>query len=540
MSEVRITPTDFGKLKPYCSDQSIRYLKQSLDRLRKGNAPTPSFPLYGKRDVSILEDARPIIQKASDHGWLAEYESSRESKFGPQGGVPCWDDIKDNFELYQSALKDVAYVDKDIIQEMCAEKKKLHCSQFSASDALDHLKRTNKVETRAAGWSEFQLKKTDEKAQEIALRYASNGDWVHGYGYVFSRFNKQKNRIFMPMPFSSMIQQARWFVPYLGNIQKSLLDMGARSPYVFWADKIGFDKCFAIMEQEIRDARITPSEYLVYFSNDFEKMDTRTGTQQYRSFFLPNLHAAFGNSDMDDAIMFTTTAPIISPAGTMTGDHGTASGAEVTNGGETDCNDYFQRRLFKLMRQHSPMQWRVVSRRGNGDDSIIIFAVDKAVSMAAFTQLIRECLEQTCSETGFDVQTEKLEISDKFGKYCQNILEWKDNHLFWCYPLTLVLNSIVNPEHQYSPKDWDKDYRDIDIVQKLDNAVRHPNYKEFVDWVVHGLKYPLMGKSESETNRIFSKYEKYRALQSLGERYNRQDWTLSESPTVNYILSNRA
>lgn len=535
---IGLVPNDFGKLKPYCSDESISYLKQSLDRLRKGNPPTPSFPLYGIRDDSILSKVDEIIRKPTVPEWLQAYEDSRKSKFGPQGGTPKWEVLEDNFLLYQTALKQVRYVDESILKDMCREYRKLRCSQLSMRDSLDHLKRSNKIETRAAGWSEFQLKKTDIQAQDIAMKMLATGDWIHGYGYVFSRFNKQKNRIFMPMPFSSMINQARWYVPFLGNIQRDLLEKGERSPYVFWADKIGFEKCFALMERELQTANIREDEYLVYFSNDFEKMDTRTGTGQYKSFFLPVLHSAFGNTDMDEAMMFTTTAPIISPSGTMVGDHGTASGAEVTNGGETVCNDYFQRRLLKIM-DKSHGDWRLLSRRGNGDDSIIIFAVSKRTALPHFEQYIRDALERVCVETGFDVQTEKLDISNVFGKYCQNVLEFRDGKLFWCYPITLVLNSIINPEKQYSPKDWDKDYRDIDIIQKLDNASRHPVYEDFIEFVRRGMRYPLLGETERETARILSKYERYRSLQSLGERYNRQDYDISESPTVHYILAHR-
>lgn len=535
---VNLVPNNFGKLKPYCSDESIRYLKQSLVRLCKGNPPTPSFPLYGIRDSSILDRVDDIIRKPTTPEWLQAYEDSRKSKFGPQGGTPKWETLEDNFLLYQSALKPVRYVDQEILRDMQLVYRKLHCSQLSMIDSLDHLKRSNKIETRAAGWSEFQLKKTDTKAQDIAMKMLTSGAWKQGYGYVFSRFNKQKNRIFMPMPFSSMINQARWYTPFLGSIQRDLLDKGERSPYVFWADKIGFEKCFAIMESELRQSNIAPDEYLVYFSNDFEKMDTRTGSEQYKSFFLPMLHSAFGNTDMDEAMMFTTTAPIISPSGTMVGDHGTASGAEVTNGGETVCNDYFQRRLLKVM-NHEKHDWRLLSRRGNGDDSILIFAVKQSTALPTFEQYIRDALELVCEETGFDVQTEKLDISNVFGKYCQNVLQFRDGKLFWCYPLTLVTNSIINPEKQYAPKDWDKDYRDLDIIQKIDNASRHPQYEDFIEFVRKGMRYPLLGATEKETARILSKYERYRSLQSMGERYNRQDWTISESPTVRYILSHR-
>lgn len=533
-----LVPNDFGKLKPYCSDASIAYLKQSLVRLEKGTPPTPSFPLYGIRDKSVLKKlVDEVLSDPQIPQWLYEYELSRDGKFGSQGGVPAWEKLVDNFLLYKTALKPVVYVDADVLQEMVSDYRQLRCSALSAEDTLKHLIRTDKIQSRAAGWSEFQLKKTDGDAQKIALKYAKDGSWRHGYGYVFSRFNKQKLRIFMPMPFSSMILQAKWFIPFLGGIQQDLLAQGAQSPFAFWADKVGFERCFQIMEDEIQRANVQPDEYLVYFSNDFEKMDTRTGTEQYTHFFLPVLHAAFGNKLMDEEMLFTTTAPIISPSGTMEGDHGTASGAEVTNCGEGSCNDYFERRLVKVM--HDRQQWRLISRKGNGDDGIMIFAVKKGYSLDQMEANIREALKQVSAETGFDVQTEKLEISDVFGKYCQHVLKYENGKLFWCYPISLVLNSIVNPEKEYTKATWDKDYRDIDIIEKLDNATHHPAYTHFVDWVMAGMKLPLLGKDEEETKRILSKYDKYRELQTLGERYNRQDYHISKSPTVNLVLSRR-
>jgi hypothetical protein len=537
-----LAPNDFGKLAQLCSEQSIAYLEDSLRRLEKGVPPTPSFKLYGKTDSSLVEEALNLLGNMQLPGWLLEYEKSRVTKFGPQGGVPPWKDVADDFLLYKTALKPVRFVDTQIIAEMKGEYAKLHCSQMGAREVLSHLIRSNKIETRAAGWSEFQLKKTDRLAQEIAVKYAKEGTWKHGVGYVFTKFQKQKNRIFMPMPFSSMIVQAEFFVPFLGGIQRSLLEEKSQSPFTAWADKVGFDQCFDFLEDEINQAHIREDEYIVYFSNDFLKMDTRTGTEQYRAFVLPVFGAAFGANYADEALLFTTTAPIYSPSGTMDGDHGTASGAEVTNGGECCCNDYFQRRHHKRMRAKRSRGWRVIARRLNGDDSTVVYAVHKSISYTEFETLIRESLQEVSDETGFDVQTEKLGISLEFGTYCQNVFSYDrvSRKLFWTYPFILTLNSIVNPVHQYTKSQWDKDYRDIDIAEKLNNIVRYPDALKLVKFVDDGLQYPLMGRSEPETKRILSKWDKYRALQTLGERYNRQDFHIEDAPIMDLIRKLRA
>lgn len=542
MSKLNIVPTDFGKLRKYCSPVSISYLEDSLERLRNGQAPTPAFPLYGKRDPSIVEEFINDQESKITLPWLIEYERSRLKKVGQQGGIPSWEDLRDLFQLYQTALRDVSYIDKDIIDEMKREYSKLNCQKKSAPDTLDHLRRSDKIETRAAGWPEFQLKKTDPLAQKIALKFAGNGDWKHGDGYTFARYNKLKHRIFMPMPFCSMVKQAQYFIPFLGSIQMDLLSSKNKSPHIAWADKVGFENCFKFMEMELKAADIQPDEKIVYFSNDFEKMDTTTGTTQYATMFIPVIQAAFhnvDNKDIEDTMLFTTTAPIICPDGTMIGDHGTASGAEVTNGGECVCNDYYQRRLFKVLKKLLPNGWRLLLRRFNGDDSAIMFAIK--MPLDKFFNILKKAISIVCDETGFKVQTEKLDISEEYGKYCQNVYYYDraNDKLVWMYPVVLTLNSIIHPEKEYKKADWDKDYRDLDIIQKLDNAVNHPLYHDLVDYVMDGMKYPLLGKSEPETKRILSKYDRYRQLQSLGERYNRQDYDISSSPTVKYILAKR-
>lgn len=539
-----LVPTNWAKLARYCSATSLAYLKQSLERLEKGQAPTPSFPLYGKRDSSLVDEWFNTLGKLDLPDWLVEYEQTRIAKFGSQGGLPPWKDLEPTFMLYKTAIKDVSFVDQNVLTDMIREYKMLNARKLAIKDTLDHLIKTDKIETRAAGWPEFQLKKTDKLAQSIAVRFALSGDWKYGVGYVFARFNKQKQRIFMPMPFSSMLVQARYFVTFLGGIQMDLLQRKTHSAFLPWADKIGFSHCFDLMEEELNSANIRDDEYVVYFSNDFEKMDTRTGPSQYRNFVLPIMAAAHHNVhdyELYDAMMFTTDAPIVSPSGTMTPGHGTASGAEVTNGGESICNDYFQRRFLKLLGLSLPNSWRIASRRLNGDDSILVFFVKRTLDLEHFSDAVRQCLTQVCTETGFDVQTEKLEISDVFGKYCQNVLQYdpKARQLMWCYPTVLALNAIVNPEKEYTARDWDKDYRDIDIIQKLDNTSRHPAFHKFVDYVRKGMKYPLLGSSEAETKRILSKYDRYRSLQSLSERYNRTDYNISNSPTVAYVLETR-
>lgn len=539
-NRVRYRPIDWEKLRTRCSSQSIKHLERSLASLEAGREPTPSFKLYGRTDVGLVESfIRDYVENKSPQ-WNVLYEKTRLKKFGPQGGYKPWKELQELAELYVTRPVPVSYCDPEILREMKAEYSELRVQKLALDSTLANLIATDKINDRAAGDPTFNLLKTDKLAQSVALAWGKERRYDQLCGYVFSRYQKQKARIFMPMPYASMLVQASWYLPFLERIQDSLRRSGSGTPFIGWADKIGFEGCFSLMGEEINTLKSYPSSWkLVYVQLDFEKMDTTTGPSQYATIFVPVIGSAFGGvtPDLQAAMMYTTMADIITPAGVLHGAKGTASGAEVTNGGESVCNDYYQRRLLKILNK-LVTGFVLLSRRFNGDDGAFVFAVE---NYAAFERALKQAGQEAAKECGFRVQAEKWHISTEYGLYCQNEYYYDEQSrtVIWWYPAALILNSIINPERQYSPAEWDKDYRDIDVIEKLDNGSREPYFHQLVDYVAKGMKYPLLGTSERETSRILSKYEKYRSLQPLDARFNRQTYDISHSPTVKYLLSQR-
>lgn len=282
-------------------------------------------------------------------------------------------------------------------------------------------------------------------------------------------------------------------------------------------------------------------------------MDTTTGVSQYDEIYLPIITEAYAEKDRNhirEASRQTVLMPIITPSGVIVDPHGTGSGMENTNDGEGNCNLYYGKRTEKLyvvkMKRRLPsVMYEFAGDYYNGDDSTrnIIFYDITDEQLASTQQYYMVSALQAAAECGFRIN-EKWRMDIHFGLYNQNGYWFKwDNDLnvacHYMYPAALILNSIINPEKEYSKSTWDKDYRDIDVTEKLDNGRYLPYFHELVHFVDNGMKFPLLGRNEMETNRILSKYERYRALQSLSERYNRQDWTLSKSATLNYVLSYR-
>lgn len=541
VTDSSISETWFNLVTP----KAKHHLLSSLSNLRSGAPTTPSFKLYGKDDWSVVADFLTKVQSDKTvPKWLLAYEFSREEKFGPQGGHAPWDELVDDAKLYFTRPQPVADHSCDV-----SKYKQLTCRLQSYPEVLATLKGDDKIQTRAAGWRAFDLKKTDPQAQRMALEDLHSGMWKLGWAYFFSRYNKMKKRLFVPMPFSNMIGQAQYFNPFLKQIQNNLRLFKSASEFRFWGDKIGFKDCFHSIVEPLCKG-LDPS-HIVYVMRDFEKMDTTTGVDQKASFFLPKLGAAFGfgpktkaYEQMSEMILFSNRCPIATPDGMWTGNHGEASGATVTNGGETCCNEEYNR-IFneKLKELAKDIAFREIISLGNGDDGISLYYLEDVSKFETFASYVREAAEYAAKQTGFRIQAEKWDIHlGTYGKYCQYLVSWDGDSLHAMYPAALAINSIVNPEKEYKASEWDKDYRDIDIIMKLTPCVELPYFHKLIDYVDNGMKYGLLGRTEEATRRILSKYDKYKSLQDGHLEFNIYDDEykgLENNPVVKYILNKR-
>jgi hypothetical protein len=527
------------------------HLLNSLRNLEAQQPPTPHFPLYGRWDWSVVTDFLNSKAVSSTHPpkWLLEYEFSRESKFGSQGGHAPWSELKSDAELYFSRPQECH------LEPNPATIRKYGNLNLLMSDAvttLNEMKNAGKVQDRANGWRLFNLAKTDEAAQRDALYLIASGLWRQGWGYFFSRFNKQKKRLFVPMPFSANIRQGQWFNNFLAAIQDDIRLHGQSSEFAFWGDKIGFNHLF--MEMMTEAVRMHDPSHFVYIMRDFEKMDTSEGPSQKQVSFIPRLAAAYhyGKDShpynlMQEAMLFSNLCPIATPDGMWTGPHGEASGATVTNGGETCTNeDYDEEFQGQLRNEAKGIGYTILCSYGNGDDGMTIAYLDNLSDFDNFDKSIRTAAESAAKKAGLRIQAEKWDIHlGTYGKYCQYLPSWDRDlqRIRMRYPAALILNAICNPENQYAKADYDKDYRDLDVISKLNNGFDLEYFEALVDYVDNGMKYRLLGRSEAETSRILSKWDRYLALQPGSRAYNIQSYEWEKdpykSPVVKYLLNKR-
>jgi hypothetical protein len=549
------------------------HLESSLESLQSAQDHTPTFKLYGSDSNEVIErflDSVDWDNVIVPDGWK-EYEYSRLKKAGPQGGHPSWKEMEPLFFLYQERLSPVSFVDQEIMQECIDDISRCFHQQIkprNADSSLAKLISKDKIFNTAAGCRDFNLKKTSLIAQIHAVKDYESGLADHFRMYTFEKFQKQKPRIFMPGAFSHMIDQARYCVPRLERIQQDLRERGAYSSMYSFGDKIGFDPLFhdimaAKFEIELKylKRRLIQNRRrfdlkkvkILYVQGDFEKMDTTTGTDQYNKLYLPQTdHTVLPEfrADHRRSMLLTTTVPIISPSGVMIGDHGTGSGMENTNEGECYCNKYYKKRTnkkfsHKMKRKLPHVIYVFAGDFENGDDStsnLIIYDVSDS-DLEIIKSLYQAAAEEAARECGFRIN-DKWRMDCNFGLYCQEGYWFSiDSNLHvtchYMYPAALILNSIINPLKEYSRADWDKDFRDIDVAEKLDNGKYLPYFTQLIDYVDNGMKYPLLGRRERETYRILSKFERYRALQSQDERWNKSEFNISSSPVLNYVMAKR-
>lgn len=531
----------------------LRYLIKSLNSLSRGAEPTPSFRLYHTDDWSLvtrfIDQVRhryPLVPK-----WQFEYELSRESKWGPQGGHAPWSDLEENAKMYFSRPKPCHFLPFSWRIEPYS-RMDLHLPTLSTTLAL--LNSNGRVEERANGWRLFSAKKTDEAAQDDAVYLAHTGLWKYAFAYFFSRFTKNKKRLFVPMPFCINLLQAQYFNGFLQSIQESLLTERSYSPFIFWGDKIGFDQFFdTIMTPYFNKmiSRIPEDDYIVvYVARDFDKMDTSTGVSQKMRSLIPRIAAAYHitgyheRNRMKDIMLASNYIPIATPDGMWNGAHGEASGATVTNGGETCSNEDFDDEFHYQLTSACPYHIYKLGSYGNGDDGISIYAIPQA-KIEDFSANVRRCAEQVAELGGFVIQSSKWSVSTEYGVYCQFMISYDSSlkRFRHQYPASLILNSIVHPEKQYTPATWDKDYRDLDVVEKLNNGWDLYYFTDLIDYVDSGMKFPLLGRTEDETRRILSKWDRYRSLQLSSRNYNilnpEYSADISVTPAVRYLLNKR-
>lgn len=524
-------------------DRDFHHLLNSMSALKSEKAGVPAIPLNGKTDSSIVDDfyAYSTSKGCRYPEWQLEYELSRKSKYGDQGGRAAWETLKPEVEMY---VLNPSPCKVEPILETIKVYRGMNLSKQSLREVLKQQKSADRIQRTASSWRRFALKKTDLAAQQDALQCAANNLWRESYAYVFSYIRKQKNRIFIPGPFSLNLLQAQLHDPFLAYIQTDLRANGSKSKFTFWSDKIGFRPMFNIMTQKRRNLDF---KHIVYVVRDFYHMDTTQGEDQKKKHYVPKIAQAFNikpgstaYKEMEDILCYSNRMPIATPSGVITNViKGEASGVTVTNQGETACNEDFDfvlnKRILAECKKENINVFRI-DTYGNGDDGFSRYYLYDLSKFARFREIIEEAAEFACDMFGY-MKNEKWKINlGTYGLYNQYEIYTDDEGDHYDYPVSLALNAIQHPMHEIPKELWDSDYIDWRTANILAHCYGRRDFENAVDFVDNSLKYGLFGHTKEDFVRIFSKYEKYRALQDAEDQYNIDDPQWREDPKYNPVI----
>lgn len=532
------------------SPEAQEHLINSMEHLKTAQDPTPSVPLYGKDDWTVVEGYYEFAQKKGYKfpKWQLEYELSRESKFGRQGGHASWDELRPDVEMY---VTNVSTCEVEAIDATVKKYSTLNCKIRSAEDVVKQQKKANKIEDTAAGWRNFNLKKIDPQAQLSAIHDAKTGAWKESWAYIFSYIRKRKNRIFVPAPFCVNILQGKYHDPFLEAIQKDLRANLDKSEFCFWGDKISFKSLFQDIMPKKRSA--SAQGYVLYVVRDFYHMDTTQGAMQKSKHYIPKLAAAFGirqgtrqYSELEEIINYSNKFPIATPSGVIVNEYkGEGSGATVTNNGETACNEDFDYVLTKLiydaLAKAGIKGVYHLDSYGNGDDGLsrwILPSLDPAL-IEQVSKIIDECADVACALFGY-LKNDKWKIRPDYGIYCQYEIYEDDKGVMHAdYPVSLALNALMHPMKEITKSQWDSDFVDWRSEQVLRPLSNREDFPLIIEYVNNGLKYGLFGRTAKDFSRILSKFERYRALRDSSYQFNLWE-DIDDNPLSSPVLKELA
>lgn len=564
-SEVIYESLDQEKFHKFVDPADFEHLKRVLAVSRNAKPGVPAIKLYGTDTDEVAKKFYSGMQEKNYQFFpeQLEYELSRLSKWDAQGGRAAFAEIKPEVELY--VTNPVECKVNDIPIESMAKYQNLHLKERSSRDTLQKQRERGRLKRTANSWRKFSLKKNTQEAQDDAVYVSNSLEMIQAsYAYQQTYKRKHKNRIFIPIGFGINLAQAKFHDPLLESIQNDLRAKGAESEFTMFGDKIGFDQLFKIMSSKSQGYE---RWRLIKVTQDFFHMDTTYGEDQKKKHYIPKIAAAFDikpNSKaykiLEDIICQSNRTPIATPDGVITNViKGEGSGATVTNQGECCGNEDYQvdtlKKIISKLKEQLSIIVIIIDRYVNGDDGYFrLLVVNPEITIEQLRKLktqisdiINSVAEEECDLYGF-IKNEKWHIGfgcdNEPGYYCQyQLYEDEECNVIPIYPETLILNSIVHPMHEHAKSEWDSDFTDWRISQSTDHAYGQKNFEEFVDYVDNGMKYGLFGRTIEDFKRIFSKYEKYRALQDTEQDFNiiDQEWldTPYKSPTIKYIAHKR-
>lgn len=495
------------QLRSILDEEKVGVVSAFLEKLRLGANPTPRSPLFSDKSTSeVFEEWMEVLNREeSKYPQLVEYDKSRMSKVGPQGGYPPLTDRMDDFKAYFTSPHDIT-VDADKreylinkVREMLfgneRDKRPLSYERVVEIDIKQGKLNTN------SGPPGFG-RRSDPENQKRAIADAYSGKWEDYPAIVGSRGQRGKDRFYFLFPFSANIVEKSFLIPLMETIRKrGVLSFSA------WEG-------FGAVEQAMHKQQFFKGKTLI--SMDFTTMDKYSG-EAFMDLVFEIIAPYFQKESRDllkrSLYHSVRISLMIGIDKIAYGSHGLASGSGWTNFTESVFSQCVRDLL--AIGFNEPL----LGDQGLGDDSACSFITD----------LFKDApdrIADVSAEMGQNANPDKQRISSDTIIYLQRFFDTSitikgTNVVAGSYPSILALNSAMNPERFHDPRKWNEKMEIIRWIMILENCNHLPYFTELIEFVMKGDKFKLGLTIPGFLKRgVVTAYDEARSIPGFIPSYN--------------------
>lgn len=476
-----------------------------LSNLSKGRPMTPRSWLYEQFDpAQVLLNWKAELSSL-EHGSQFEaasyqFDLLQEEKYGPQGGVPKWDEAKAVYEpLYEKGLS-APLLNSPAWQRRVREyalkigQGRLHFLRPREYDKVVlKLEDTDKLETNS-GWPDFTVRKL-ARVRARAIEDAQSGKCFSYPCIPLFRFYNGKLRPIWMFPMSQNLREAAF-----EQVLQEYLQGTNQDAFAPWT---GFEqvKKVATRWYNLPDARQVGSD-VMKMDAYFKILQMETAAQVVSLLFQPEY-----KEEIFKVMLHVNQIDMIVPGPEVwTGEHGIASGSGWTQMAET----LFQGVLWSVGDVKDAMI--------EGDDGNLLF-LDR-------TRKRDEFVTSELLAVGLPAKLEKQSDEEDSVVFLQRRIQrgqysvYEPSVLRGVYPTIRALKSAVYPERWHS-KNFNDTVFFVRTAMIVENTIDHPLYVKFAQFIAKGQK-DLIPFSKLKAEEVDSFQRQAKLLPGLNPTYNQE------------------
>jgi len=457
--------------------EKIPMVSNALQMLREGKEPTKRSPLF--KDVSESDVIRSYLEILSATPGITsdlyEYESSRVTKVGPQGGYPPFDDRLRSFEDYYTLPGSISYSDSELddlatrVRDILFKSKK-DLRPWSYERILSKGKEKDSLNTNS-GCPDYG-RRSDSVIQANAIRDAASGEWKRYPAILGSRGQRGSDRFIFQFPFSTNLVEQSFVNPVLEAIRiNEIPDFSA------WE---GFDDVALAFTRE------GVSNTKTKCSTDYVKMDKTFGPDHFDFVYkvlAPVFQKHVRNGLRDSLSHCSEISVLVGTDKLYTGTHGMPSGSGWTNLAESIVS-------LAIMMTVEDHYGETAIKQVLGDDGVMLWNSQ----IHDFPDVFSEYSQRF----GLVSSPDKQRVDEKTFTYLQRFFDVRimaeisgTTVVAGSYPGVLALNSAMNPERFHDPVKWSSSMESLRWIMILENVNQSPVFHNLIDYFIKGDKFKL-------------------------------------------------